>query len=92
MERSQTQRQREKAAKEIQKSYHPTAGMFWLSQTTPAISRKREGGLMCLAAPLNQTPECGGNHCKETMNLILTLSVSVLLSCVPLLAFVHLGL
>lgn len=78
--------------KELHTETHQTAGMSWLSQTTTAISREREGGRAYLAAAApsksNTRATAKKNHCKETMNLSLTLSVSALLSRIPPLEFV----
>lgn len=74
----------------MEQSYHPTAGMSWLTQTSSTIGTEREGGLVRLAETLsksNMSATAGGNHCKETMNLILTLSEVVLLSRAPQLKF-----
>lgn len=73
--------------KELHTETHRTAGMSWLSHTTSAISTEREGGLVCLTATASKSnirAIARENHCKETMNLILKLSVSV-----SLLVFHH---
>lgn len=76
--------------KEFHTETHQTAGMSWLLHSTSAISTEREGGLVCLAAiafKSNTRTIAKENHCEETMNLILKLSVSVRLSCIPPVAF-----
>lgn len=86
---------RKRQRKKQRNSYHNSRNVSaFTGNFCHDLKKEKEHWCAWQQRPLNQTYKLqqGGNRCKETMNLILTLSVSVLLSCVAFLDCIRLVL